>query len=235
MRRNYSKYLIEFQELYGMDNTTIAKAMGITPQAVSHWRVGRHTPSRLMRERLNKFILNYKREQETMNTSQPQTTTNENNTVVYLDSRLVAELAGKGHNDLLKDLRQYNTYLQRGKIPTTDFWVEDTYKGRNGKTLPCYQISKKGCEFIQHKMTGQKGAIFTAKYINAFHDMGERQALLHQPQPQQPTDNLGYLKSKMIDLYNSASTLEELHEGLHQINNVLIALHNARVTLVAKD
>ena len=41
------------------------------------------------------------------------------------------------------------------------FWVEDTYKGRNGKTLPCYKISKKGCEFIQHKMTWQKGAIFT--------------------------------------------------------------------------
>ncbi len=235
MKRNYSKYLIEFQEIYGMDNTTIAKAIGVTPQAVSHWKVGRHTPSRLIRERLNKFILNYKREQETMNT--PQTTTNENttNTVVYLDSRLVAEMAGKNHKDLLRDIREYNSYLQSAILRPTDFWVEDTYKGRNGKTLPCYQISKKGCEFIQHKMTGQKGAIFTAKYINAFHDMGEHQALLPQPQPQQPTDDLSYLKSKMIDLYNSASTLEELHEGLHQINNVLIALHNARVTLVAKD
>lgn len=159
----------------------------------------------------------------------PQTT-NENETVVHLDSRLVADMAGKEHSDLLKDLRQYNIYLQREKIPATDFWVEDTYKGRNGKTLPCYKISKKGREFIQHKMTGQKGAIFTAKYINAFHDMGERQALVHRPQ--QPTDDLGYLKSKMIDLYNSASTLEELHDGLHQVNNVLIALRNARVTLV---
>lgn len=158
-------------------------------------------------------------------------TTNENETVVYLDSRLVAELAGKGHNDLLKDLRQYNTYLQRGKIPTTDFWVEDTYKGRNGKTLPCYQISKKGCEFIQHKMTGQKGAIFTAKYINAFHDMGER---LQQPQAietKQPTDDFAYLKSKLLDLYNNATTDEELFEGLHRINNVMIVLHNPMVKI----
>ncbi|QBX10206.1 antirepressor protein [Streptococcus satellite phage Javan418] len=160
-------------------------------------------------------------------------TTNENETAVYLDSRLVAELAGKEHKILMRDIRQYNDFLKGTDLYLNDFWVEDTYKAQNGKTQPCYQITKKGCEFIQHKMTGQKGAIFTAKYINAFHDMGERQAQLHQPQ--QPTDDLGYLKSKMIDLYNSASTLEELHEGLHQINNVLIALHNARVTLVAKD
>ena len=66
--------------------------------------------------------------------------------------------------------------------------------------------------------------------LNGYYMQGK---LLHQPQ--QPTDDLGYLKSKMIDLYNSASTLEELHEGLHQINNVLIALHNARVTLVVPE
>ena len=227
MRRNHSKLLSEITR-NGMSTTEIAKRTGLSSGAIRDWRNGRYRPTAKNRAKLNKFYTEYWKEQEEMNT-QPQTT-NENGTVVYLDSRLVAELAGKGHSDLLKDLRQYNTYLQRGKIPATDFWVEDTYKGRNGKTLPCYQISKKGCEFIQHKMTGQKGAIFTAKYINAFHDMGERQALLHRPQ--QPTDDLGYLKSKMIDLYNSASTLEELHDGLHQINNVLIALHNARVTLV---
>lgn len=30
---------------------------------------------------------------------------------------------------------------------------------------------KKGCEFIAHKMTGQKGTEFTARYINRFHEM----------------------------------------------------------------
>lgn len=37
--------------------------------------------------------------------------------------------------------------------------------------LPCYRITKKGCEFIAHKMTGQKGTEFTARYINRFHEM----------------------------------------------------------------
>jgi len=206
----------------------IAEQIGVHFTTVYEWRRGRNNPNEQNRAKLNKFYKEYWEEQEEMNT-QAQTT-NENETVVYLDSRLVAEMADKKHKDLLRDIKQYNSYLQSAILRPTDFWVEDTYIGQNGKTLPCYQISKKGCEFIQHKMTGQKGAIFTAKYINAFHDMGERQLLLHQPQ--QPTDDLGYLKSKMIDLHNSASTLEELHEGLHQINNVLIALHNPIVTLV---
>lgn len=232
MRRNHSKLLSEITR-NGMSTTEIAKRTGLSVGAIRDWRNGRYKPTAKNRAKLNKFYTEYWKEQEEMNT-QPQTT-NENETVVYLDSRLVAELAGKGHNDLLKDLRQYNTYLQRGKIPATDFWVEDIYKGRNGKTLPCYQISKKGCEFIQHKMTGQKGAIFTAKYINAFHDMGER---LQQPQAietKQSTDDFAYLKSKLLDLYNNATTDEELFEGLHRINNVMIVLHNPMVKITPKD
>lgn len=226
MRRNHSKLLLDLTR-NGMSMYQIAEQIGVHFTTIYEWRRGHHKPNEQNRAKLNKFYKEYWEEQEEMNT-QAQTT-NENETVVYLDSRLVAEMADKKHKDLLRDIKQYNSYLQSAILRPTDFWVEDTYIGQNGKTLPCYQISKKGCEFIQHKMTGQKGAIFTAKYINAFHDMGERQALL---QPQQPTDDLGYLKSKMIDLHNSASTLEELHEGLHQINNVLIALHNPMVTLV---
>lgn len=36
---------------------------------------------------------------------------------------------------------------------------------------PCFNVTKKGCEFIAHKLTGIKETIFTAKYINRFHDM----------------------------------------------------------------
>lgn len=227
MRRNHSKLLLDLTR-NGISMYQIAEQIGVHFTTIYEWRRGHHKPNEQNRAKLNKFYKEYYEEQEEMNT-QPQTT-NENETVVYLDSRLVAKLAGKEHKILMRDIRQYNDFLKGTDLYLTDFWVEDTYKAQNGKTQPCYQITKKGCEFIQHKMTGQKGAIFTAKYINAFHDMGERQALLHQPQ--QPTDDLGYLKSKMLDLYNSASTLEELHEGLHQINNVLIALHNPMVTLV---
>lgn len=50
-------------------------------------------------------------------------------------------------------------------------------------------------------------------------------------QPQQPTDDFAYLKSKLLDLYNNATTDEELFEGLHRINNVMIVLHNPMVKI----
>lgn len=52
-----------------------------------------------------------------------------------------------------------------------DFFAESSYTDNTGRTLPCYGIAKKGCEFIAHKLTGQKGTEFTARYINRFHEM----------------------------------------------------------------
>lgn len=90
-----------------------------------------------------------------------------------LDSREVAEMVGKGHKELLRDIRRYCEQLGESKIALTDFFTESTYKTEQNKTMPCYLVSKKGCEFIAHKLTGVKGTEFTAKYINRFHDMEE--------------------------------------------------------------
>lgn len=79
-------------------------------------------------------------------------------------------MVGKEHYDLLKDIRRYCEQLSQGNIPLPDFFTESTYMNR-GKEYPCYNVTKKGCEFIAHKLTGQKGTEFTAKYINRFHDM----------------------------------------------------------------
>lgn len=91
----------------------------------------------------------------------------------YIDSREVAEMVGKAHNDLLKDIRRYCEQLGQGNIPQSDFFTESTYQNSQNKTMPCYLVSKKGCEFIAHKLTGIKGTEFTAKYINRFHEMEE--------------------------------------------------------------
>ncbi len=93
----------------------------------------------------------------------------------------VAKMTGKQHSDLLKDIRRYTGQLIEGKIPFNEFFTENTYISENGRTLPCYMVTKKGCEFIAHKMTGQKGTEFTARYINRFHEMeeGKQIAPLH--------------------------------------------------------
>lgn len=87
-----------------------------------------------------------------------------------LDSREVAEMVGKEHKELLRDIRRYCEQLSQSKIAPPNFFTESEYTNR-GKMYPCYLVTKKGCEFIAHKLTGVKGTEFTAKYINRFHEM----------------------------------------------------------------
>lgn len=91
--------------------------------------------------------------------------------VQTITSLEVAEMVEKQHNELLKDIRRYVEQLGEGKIPHSDFFIESTYVTEQNKTMPCFDVSRKGCEFIANKLTGVKGAVFTAKFINRFHDM----------------------------------------------------------------
>lgn len=90
-----------------------------------------------------------------------------------LNSREVAKMLPKRHDHLIRDIAKYSEYLTVPKIGVSEFWQESTYKDATGRALKCYLITKKGCEFIAHKMTGKKGALFTATYINRFHEMEE--------------------------------------------------------------
>lgn len=88
-----------------------------------------------------------------------------------LDSHEVAEMVGKEHSKLLRDIRNYIENLNQSKIGFVDFFRESTYLDSKGESRPCFDVTKKGCEFIAHKLTGIKGTKFTAQYINRFHDM----------------------------------------------------------------
>ena len=88
-----------------------------------------------------------------------------------ITSMEVAQMVGKKHYELLKDIRKYTEQLDEGKISVVDFFTESTYIDGKGESRPCFMVTKKGCEFIAHKLTGQKGTEFTARYINRFHEM----------------------------------------------------------------
>ena len=88
-----------------------------------------------------------------------------------LTSLEVAQMVGKDHSKLLRDIRNYVSQLGEAKIGFTDFFTESSYVTEQNKTMPCYLITKKGCEFIAHKLTGKKATEFTATYINRFHEM----------------------------------------------------------------
>lgn len=71
----------------------------------------------------------------------------------------------------MRDVRRYIKQFNQCNLEPVDFFKESTDRDRKGETRPCYRITKKGCEFIAHKLTGTKGTIFTARYINRFHEM----------------------------------------------------------------
>ncbi len=100
-----------------------------------------------------------------------------NNLQLTLTSQEVSKMVEKRHDHLIRDIATYEKYLQdtlNPKIGVNDFFIQSTYKDNIGRKLKCYNITKKGCELIAHKMTGQKGVLFTAEYINRFHEMEEQ-------------------------------------------------------------
>lgn len=100
---------------------------------------------------------------------------------LVVDSRDVAEMLEKDHKHLLRDIRGYLEILGQSNFRLTDFFIESTYVSGQNKTLPCYLITKKGCDMVANKMTGEKGILFTARYIEKFYEMEEQ---LHKPMSQ---------------------------------------------------
>lgn len=107
-----------------------------------------------------------------------------NLTRTTITSMEVAQMVGKEHSKLLKDIRRYSDQLAEAKIGLGDFFTESTYLDANNQSRPCFMVTKKGCEFIAHKLTGQKGTEFTARYINRFHEMEKR--IKHIPLTENP-------------------------------------------------
>lgn len=71
------------------------------------------------------------------------------------DSREVAFMVEKPHNDLMKSIRGYCKNLNEGEISPVEFFVESTYIDSKGEERPCYLCTKKGCDMIANKMTGK--------------------------------------------------------------------------------
>lgn len=104
-----------------------------------------------------------------------------------LTSNEVAEMIGKEHSKLIRDIRTYIGYLAEAKIGSGDFFIESTYKDSNNQERPNYLLTKQGCEMVSNKLTGAKGVQFTAKYVSRFNAMEEH---IKQDKPTQPTQDL---------------------------------------------
>lgn len=97
-----------------------------------------------------------------------------NNGIEVLDSREVAQAIEIRHADLLEKINTYSDFLANGKFRSLDFFVPSDYVDAQGKTRPRYLLTRKGCDMVANKMTGEKGVLFTAAYVTAFEEMQKR-------------------------------------------------------------
>lgn len=98
------------------------------------------------------------------------------NDINVVDSREVAAMTGKRHSDLLESINGYIQHLANGNFRSHDFFIESSYIDVQGKERPCFLLTRKGCDMVANKMTGEKGVLFTAAYVTKFEEM-ERQQL----------------------------------------------------------
>lgn len=88
-----------------------------------------------------------------------------------VDSREVAVVIEKRHDHLLRDIKAYADVLNGNPtLGNENFFIESTFENR-GKLYPCYLLTKKGCDIVGNKMTGEKGILFTATYVSKFDEM----------------------------------------------------------------
>lgn len=96
----------------------------------------------------------------------------ETNGQYLIDSRDVAEYIDKRHDHLLRDIKKYIDVISTNpNLGALDFFVPSTYQDNKGQVRPHYLLTKKGCEMVANKMTGEKGVLFTAEYVTRFNEM----------------------------------------------------------------
>lgn len=132
------------------------------------------------------------------------------------DSRDVAKMIGKRHADLLRDIEGYRQILENATLRSQDFFLESSYKSEgNNKTYPCYLLTRKGCDMVANKMTGEKGVLFTAAYVTKFEEM-EKQ--LYQP-PKTQLEILQGTINQLVEQEQRLSAIESRTEAIEQKQN----------------
>ncbi|HEM4414147.1 TPA: Rha family transcriptional regulator [Streptococcus suis] len=140
----------------------------------------------------------------------------------YISSRDIAEWTEKRHDHLIRDIEKYicvfsdgeqTPILGNGITPRVEgYFIADTYQAEDGgRAYKMFWCSRKGCEMIANKMTGKKGILFTAQYIEAFHAM-EKECKKPKREPKRkPIGAREAAFMKEIDIYQRMANAERFY------------------------
>lgn len=153
------------------------------------------------------------------------TVINQNGNLV-VDSREVANMIGKRHAHLLRDIKGYIEILIQSKFGFNEFFIESTYKDSIGRELPCYLLTRKGCDMVANKMTGEKGVLFTATYVSKFEQM---EKALKQPQVRGNSLDAIRLVNNQVGML--VGTVEEIQDRVETLENTMTIDYGQQLTL----
>lgn len=154
------------------------------------------------------------------------------NDVWYADSREVAEMVDKDHAHLLRDIDGYKQILdQNPNLDSDQFFKESNYQAGTGKNYKLYFITRKGCDMVANKMTGEKGVLFTAAYVTKFEEM--EKALQPVPQSRKQIIQAGY--TALLSLVEEMKPKAEYFDQLVDRNGLMNFRDTAKELLVKES
>lgn len=156
-----------------------------------------------------------------------------NDDILRICSRDVANMLNITHGDLLRKIRKINESLTKAKIRPLIYWVESTYKDSKGETRPNYLVSKEGCEMLAHKSTGDKGIVFTHRYMQKFKEM---ETQLNAPQlPQSYKEALLCLVKEIEEKEKLQETIEVQKPKVEYFDKLVDRQVNLNIRDTAKE
>lgn len=94
--------------------------------------------------------------------------------------------------------------LNDNQMVAVDYFIKSVYIDKKGEERSCYKVTRLGCDFLANKFNGEKGIIFTAKYVKRFHEMEEAiKAKERATIPESPNPEAGKRKIPMTKWFFS--------------------------------
>lgn len=131
-----------------------------------------------------------------------------------LTSLEVAEMVGRQHKDVMRDIRTIIEHLgDERKIAPVEYFIESTYRGGNGQERPSFLLTKKGCELYSTRMTGEKGTRFAVRYIERFNQMEQQQHL----QPKSQAELIAMMAQNNVEQERRITIVEQKQDNIVSI------------------
>lgn len=153
-------------------------------------------------------------------------TNEEGNNILAIDSREVAKMLEKEHKHILqyiegnKDIVGIKPTLESQGLDYQRYFIPSTYKAGT-REYKCYLVTKMGCEMLGNKQQGEKGILFTAKYVERFNEMERKFKGISKPDSYMIDDPIERAKRwiEEREQYNKvAAELEEQNSFVNKIS-----------------